>query len=112
MRFAVLTEDQVNNLLYGDGDFTIFMTASDHSVKHEKYDRFAYFDLPNGGYNMYNTAINTYKKPGTYQLVGNQCDDVAVEILNQGGFNILALKVPNWTYDSLNVHKWEINSNR
>lgn len=41
IRFAVLSKDQVIDLLYGDGSFSVFMTASDHSVKTEKYDRFA-----------------------------------------------------------------------
>lgn len=45
------------------------MTASDHSVKTEKYDRFAYFDLKNNGYNMYKYAVDLYEDPKYYSLV-------------------------------------------
>ena len=57
MRFGILNADEVENLLYGENKNTLFLVASDNSVEMETYDRYAYFDLPNGGYNIYNAAV-------------------------------------------------------
>ena len=37
-----------------------------------------------------------------------QQGDMAIEILNQGGFNIKTEWEPNKTYDNLDAHKWKI----
>lgn len=57
---------------------------------------------------MYHTAVNLYNDPGMYFLLLRNCDDIAIEILNKGGFDIKTEWEPNKTYENLDVHKWEI----
>lgn len=111
MRFAVLSSDEVNEMLYEENPVTIFLVASDNNVVQESYDRFAYYDLPSGGYNMYHAAINLYDDPGTYALLARQCDDIACEILKQGGIKISSKYKPNKTYEDTNAPKWTTYDN-
>ena len=57
---------------------------------------------------MYHTAVNLYNDPGSYYLLFRNCDDIAIGILNQGGFDIKTEWEPNKTYDNLDAHKWQI----
>ena len=80
-------------------------------MQKESYDRFAYFDLPSTGYNMYQAAIDIYDDPGTYFIVGRQCDDIACELLRLGGIDIDSKVTPNQTYKSLTTSKWTVKDN-
>ena len=98
MRFSVLTPEQAKRVLEGDG-YIFGMSASDGGIKTEIYNRYLEFDISNGqGYNMYYKAINLYSNPGTYKLTERQCDDIACEILNNGGIDIDATGIPNISY--------------
>lgn len=107
MRIGVLTADQANNLMYGDG-WTGQMVATDGHLENEQYERFAYYDISGGQvYNMYHKATEIFQNPGTYKLAGNQCDDITQQIFAAGEINYAVRSFPNWSYNDLeNSSKW------
>ena len=99
VRFGVLNAEEVDDLLNAKNKTSLFLVASDNSVRVESYDRVKSYDLPSTGYNMYNAAVNLYDRPGLYSLIARQCDDIAVELLKEGGIQIDQSFIPNLTYE-------------
>ena len=87
-------------VLYGDGQITN-MVASDGEIKTETYDRHLYYDITSGeGYNMYHKAVNIFDVPKHYMLVGRQCDNIATDILSEGGIDIDWNLIPNYSFEN------------
>ena len=100
VRFAVLEPDEMNNVLYGDGKIPN-MVASDGEIKEERYDRHLYYDITNGeGYNMYYKAVSIFDVPKHYMLVGRQCNDIATDILAEGGIDVDWNIIPNNSFEN------------
>lgn len=79
---------------------SLFLVASDNTVRVESYDRVKSYDLPSTGYSMYNAAVNLYDCPGYYSLITRHCDDIAVELLREGGIHVDQSLTPNGTYEN------------
>ena len=102
MRFDVLSSDRVNNLLYGDGKVGKVAASDGDIISSENYNRFVYFDISNGaGYNMFNEGAWLFNNPGTYNLLGRQCDNIANQIMTTGGYGYSVQWRPNETYNYL-----------
>ena len=84
----------------GEIKTSLFLVASDNTVRVESYDRVKSYDLPSTGYNMYNAAVNLYDYPGYYSLIARQCDNIAVELLKEGGIHVDQSLTPNGTYEN------------
>lgn len=97
VRFGVLNAEEVDDLLNAKNKNTLFLVASDNTVVQEKYDRVLAYVLPSTGYNMYNAAVALYDCPSYYSLAVRHCDDIAIELLREGGVNIDQAIIPNWT---------------
>ena len=102
VRFGVLSSKEVDDLLNANNKNTLFLVASDNTVVQEKYDRVLAYDLQSTGYNMYNAAVALYNCPGYYSLAVRHCDDIAVELLKEGGIDMTQWIIPNWTYNENN----------
>ena len=100
VRFGVLNAEEVDDLLNAKNKTSLFLVASDNTVRVESYDRVKSYDLPSTGYNMYNAAVNLYDYPGYYSLIARQCDNIAVELLKEGGIDIDRSLKPNRTYEN------------
>ncbi len=100
VRFGVLSSKEVDDLLNANNKNTLFLVASDNTVVQEKYDRVITYNLTGTGYNMYNAAVALYDCPSYYSLAVRHCDNIAVELLKEGGIDIARWVIPNWTYEN------------
>ena len=50
------------------------------------------------GSDMLNKGISYVVDPGTYLLVGNQCDNVASKIMRAGSEGYYVSYIPNWSF--------------
>ena len=111
MRFDVLSSERVNNLLYGNGQVGSVTASDGDIIFSENYDRFIYFDISNSaGINMFNAGAWIYANPGTYRLLGNQCDNIVDQIMTAGGYGYDVQWRPNNTYEYLagNHASWSL----
>lgn len=57
------------------------------------------------GKRMFQYAVNMFVNPGDYNLLGQQCDDVASKILSAGGIGYENKLLPNSSYELYKQNK-------
>ena len=102
MRFAVLSNEEAYSLIKVNGEVEYAAASDGDIVYSENYDRFAYYDITNDeGIKMFNEGAWLFDNPGTYNLLGRQCDNIANQIMSAGGYGYEVQWNPNETYDML-----------
>ena len=98
MRFNVLTADEWNALLYKHK--SVDLLSSEGDIPQEKFDRNLYLTVNNTyGLNAFEKGVDTFVNPGTYYLLGKNCDAVAQEIVVAGGKGYFRLGAPNLSFE-------------
>ncbi len=110
MRFSVLSADEVNEIKDRSGEVKEAVTIyGDRRWENGKaaYDRFVWCDVPNmeAGKHMFQYAVNMFVNPGDYNILGQQCDDVASKILSAGGIGYENKLLPNSSYELYKQNK-------
>ena len=84
MRFRVLGREEWNDLLYEGRESYLLSTEGD--IVKESYTRNLYIEVDDSqGSDAFITAVNYFREPGTYYLFGQNCDEVAQNILESAG---------------------------
>ena len=101
VRFSILTSEETENVLTGDGGIKNLI-ATDGRILDESYDRTKVYDIENWqGEKMYEYATGIYDNPGRYYLLFRNCDYIAEDIFEAGGINIDKHIKPNDTFENL-----------
>ena len=116
LRFAILSPTQMGELKNRNGTVNEAVTIyGDRRWENgdASYDRFVWNSITSEqGEQMFWEAVNIFTSPGKYSLTGNQCDNVANQILSAGnnGYGIIAW--PNTSHDNYKINKtYWINEN-
>ena len=78
----------------------VFVISNSGSVAKENYGRKTDYNISaEDGYKMFRKAVEIMEDMENYDVLKNNCDQIATEIFYAGGINILSLIRPNWTYE-------------
>ena len=103
MRTRLMTATQVDSFKRSGYVYTITaLGKASATYQTEHYTRYVEVSISgNEGTNMMNKGINYLMDPGTYLLVGNQCDNVASKIMAAGGKGYYVSNLPNWSIEGV-----------
>lgn len=103
MRFNLLTSNEVEKFKKsGNVSNAIALGKYSATTQNETYTRYISVVITaTQGSDMLKKGISYVVNPGTYLLVGNQCDNVASKIMRAGNKGYYVSNRPNWSFEGV-----------